>query len=142
MAYLDTSILVPYYCPEALSPKAQDIILSDDDPAVTGLSGVEIASALSRKIREKQLSVNEARRILNLFDVHLRDGFYRILSLDHTHFALAAEFIRKFSTPLRTLDALHLAAASMASMKLVSADEKLAGAGKALGVPVRLVRIR
>jgi len=52
MIYLDTSVLVPYYCPEPDSGKAEKIIIEAGLPAISNLTVVELASAVSRKIRE------------------------------------------------------------------------------------------
>ena len=38
------------------------------------------------------------------------------------HYHLAREWISRFTTPLRTLDALHLAVASQNNIRLVTAD--------------------
>ena len=53
MAYFDTTVIVAYYCPEKLSARAEKNILEDDEPTISNLTVVEVASTLSRKIREK-----------------------------------------------------------------------------------------
>ena len=55
MYYLDTSILAAYYCPELLSEKVEKIIISAKRPCMSSLTEVELASAISRKIRQKNL---------------------------------------------------------------------------------------
>ena len=45
MAYLDTSILVAYYCPEPLSEAAEKVTLDALHLAVASKSGLEIITA-------------------------------------------------------------------------------------------------
>jgi predicted nucleic acid-binding protein len=52
---------------------------------------------------------------------------------------LARDWLAGFRVPLRSLDALHLAFASQAGAKLVTADRELAKAARALGVATRLL---
>ena len=56
MSYIDTSVLVAYYCPEPISTKAEKAILKADLPTVSHLAEIEFASAIARKVREKLLS--------------------------------------------------------------------------------------
>jgi predicted nucleic acid-binding protein len=42
MSYIDTSVLVAYYCPEPISAKAEKVILRADPPAVSHLAENEI----------------------------------------------------------------------------------------------------
>ena len=49
MIYLDTSVLVSYYCPEALSRQAQDILREAAKPCLSFLTEVELTSAVSKK---------------------------------------------------------------------------------------------
>ena len=44
---------------------------------------------------------------------------------------------RLFNTPLRTLDALHLAIASLEEFELVTSDQQLVQAATVLGVKIR-----
>jgi uncharacterized protein len=54
---------------------------------------------------------------------------------------LAQDWIRRFDTPLRTLDALHLAIASAQGILLITADRGLAGSAEAFGVEVELLTL-
>ena len=56
MNYIDTSVLIAYYCPEPISETAEKLILSSKRPCISSLTEVELASALSRNVREKNLS--------------------------------------------------------------------------------------
>ena len=56
------------------------------------------------------------------------------------HYHLAREWISRFTTPLRTLDALHLAVASQNNIRLVTADTALAASAQFLGVDILLLQ--
>jgi len=72
--------------------------------------------------------------IRNQFVSHLELGIYRRTSLGPHHVRSARELISGFTIPLRTLDALHLAMASSAELRIVTADEGLARAAKAMSI--------
>jgi predicted nucleic acid-binding protein len=134
MAYLDTTIILPYYCPEKLSSRAEKIMLEDDAPTISSLTAVEVASALSRKIREKTLSPVHVKNIWKQFDYHQSNGYFIVRRLDDGHFSKAASFILQFNNELRTLDALHLAIAVENSLPIITADKALARSADKLGI--------
>lgn len=141
MAYIDTSLLVAYYCPEALSSKAERYIRrSADAPTISPLVEVEFRSALAIKVRMGELDAMSAHRVLALFQAHRTDGGYRIIPVTDHEFTVASEWLGAFSLPLRTLDALHLAAASAHGLTVLTADKGLARSAKQLRLPCRLVR--
>jgi len=139
MAYLDTSILVAYYCPEPLSEAAEKVLLSVDQPSISALVEVEFVSALSRKMREKTLVREDAHRILNEFESHLQQSFFRRIPLEREHYTLAYSWLSKFTVPLRTLDALHLAVASKSGSEIITADRRLAQSAGKLDLPSKFV---
>lgn len=53
MFYIDTSVIVAYYCPEPMSEAVEELIIEIKQPAISHLTEIEFASAISRKIREK-----------------------------------------------------------------------------------------
>jgi predicted nucleic acid-binding protein len=137
--YLDTSVLVAYYVPEALSQAAEDLLLDEPGPTLSELTEVEFLSALARKVRQQELTRQAATRVRGLFVTHLEAGYFRRLTLNRHHYSLARDWIGLFETPLRTLDALHLAAAGLAELELVTADHGLAQSAEALGLSCQLV---
>jgi predicted nucleic acid-binding protein len=134
--YLDTSVLVAYYCPEVLSDQVQDFLSNQVKPAVSFLNEVEFASAIARKIRMGDLGQPDGNRILSKFLSHLDSGLFSITPVEAHHWRLARGWISLFSTPLRTLDALHLAITSAENFELVTSDQKLIQAANTLGVNV------
>lgn len=139
MIYLDTSVLVAYYCPEPLSETVQALLLAQTLPAISSLVEVELMSALARKIREGGLSITDGGRIADLFSDHLQNGLYLQIPIAESHFSSARNWLRGFHTPLRTLDALHLAVAAAANLQFVTADKTLASAATSLGIPTQFL---
>jgi predicted nucleic acid-binding protein len=140
MAYLDTSVLVAYYCPEALSEAAEKMILADGQPAVSALTEVELVSALARKIRERELSRENANQVLTEFQSHLNQFLFKRIPLERDHYSVAFNWLAQFAVPLRTLDALHLAVAAQNNLELVTADQQLLQCARKLRVRTRLLR--
>jgi predicted nucleic acid-binding protein len=134
MAYIDTSVLAAYYCPERLSGKIQKKLAGLDEAVISPLVQLELSSAVSQKIRGKELTIADGNRILSLLQVHLADGLYRVVAIGSREYALARGWVAAFSTPLRTLDALHLAAAFANDLTLLTADQALSKSAKQLGV--------
>lgn len=140
MLYLDTSVLAAYYCPEVISDRVERVLLAADQPAISPLVEVEFVSALARKVREKELAKEVANRVINQFQAHIDHNLYHWLAIEHHHYQKAFHWIARFSKPLRTLDALHLAVAATESADLLTADAQLARAAKEFGVAVTLIR--
>ena len=137
MAYIDTSVLVAVYCPEPLSDAAQRAVRGAGTPTISMLTEVEFCSALSLKVRTGGLDARAATRILSLLRSHMKDGMYDLVPIGVAECALAADWIASLSTTLRTLDALHLAAAHSHGLTLVTADKSLAEAADHFGVKNR-----
>ena len=139
MIYIDTSVLVAYYCPEKISDQVEKILVEASNPSISQLTEVELTSALARKIRENALSQKDAKAILTIFRTHIDDKSYEYLPIKPKHFSTAMKWIAEFNTPLRTLDALHLAIAAQNKAPLLTADIKFAESAKTLGVEVTLI---
>ena len=139
MAYVDTSVLVAYYSPERLSPKAQKAMRRSGPPVISPLTEVEFYSALSLKVRTGELEEDSASRISSLLQLHIEDGRYGIVPVEAREYALACEWLGRFSVNLRTVDSLHLAAAFSNDLPLLTADKALAESAKRLGVKHNLV---
>jgi predicted nucleic acid-binding protein len=139
MTYIDTSILVACYCPEPLSGAAQEAARKAGALAISPLSAVEFYSALALKTRTGETSADAVRRVLVSFRLHQAEGIFRVVPIEAREYALACEWISKFTTPLRTVDALHLAATFCNELTLLTADKDLAHSAKHFGVRHKLV---
>ena len=111
MIYLDTSVIVPFYYPELLSNTVEQLLRDETEPGLSQLAEVEMFSALSRCVRMREISQEGAKAIAARFQTDLDRGLYARLLIEPTYYQLAREWISGFQTPLRTLDALHLACA-------------------------------
>jgi len=134
MYYLDTSVLVAFYLPEAISSKAQRFCTAPDGAVISWLSEVEFHSAVSRRVRMKELHRDDGLRVFSQFKAHIADRLYRIAPAEQRDYRLALDWLATFDTPLRTLDALHLAIAFSHDLPMVTADKVLARSAKRFGV--------
>lgn len=139
MPYFDTSVIVAFYCPESLSGDAEHSLRAARSLFISPLVEVELASAVSRKVREKTLAVTDGARIIAEFKTHIDQGIFQMVSISSIHFACAFNWIASFITSLRTFDAIHCAVASQINETLVTADVSLAQSAKILHVKYRLL---
>lgn len=139
-AYVDTSVLGAYYCPEPLSALAEKSILSVGIPVISHLSEVEFCSLVARKCRLNEIKKRHAREIIDLFSNHVAEGFYRRIALTVEHFIRARGLIASMTSSLRTLDALHLAAATSEGLQLLTADVGFAHAAKSVRARALLIK--
>ncbi len=140
MLYVDTSVLVAYYCPEPLSEQAEAAITSQSRPAISALTELELFSAVARKVREDGINRQDGERILAKFLSHLDSGYYTRFLVEDRHYRLAKNWIGQFTTPLRSLDAIHLAIASLESSTMITSDEGLAKSAEVLAIDVIFLR--
>ena len=132
--YIDTSVLVAYYCPEPLSKKAEAFLTGHIQPAISALTELELFSAILRKVRGKGMDRKDAGRVTARFVAHLDNHYYTFLSVEAHHFRLARDWIGMFKLNLRSLDALHLAMASSEGLTIVTTDQRLSKSAKALAL--------
>jgi len=139
MTYIDTSVLVAYYCPEPLSRTAQDAILRVKQPAISPLVEVEFHSAIALKVRTGELDAPSGHDVLAELESDLAKRLYRIVPIGSAEYTVARDWLGRFSSPLRTLDALHLAAAAGNAAVLLTADRALAQSARHFKVKHRLI---
>jgi len=138
--YYDTSVLLPYYRPEALSEKVQALLMGNQQVAISMLVDVEMASALSRLVRMGEFSDQDAAKVQNAFAGDAKKGCFRYLAVNVAIFQQAQRWLLERKSALRTLDALHLACAALAEARLITADQALADAAQTHGVANLLVQ--
>jgi uncharacterized protein len=122
-----------------LSDTVEELVLSETELGLSQLVEVELISALSRRVRMREISQEDATAIVERFQIDIDSGFYTRIILETIHYHLAREWISRFTTPLRTLDALHLAVASQNNVRLLTADAGLAASAQFLEVDVLLL---
>jgi uncharacterized protein len=110
------------------------------EAVISPLVEVEFASLLSQKVRAVEMSRNDAGVVLAQFRAHISGGFFRVVEAGAAEFELSYGWLARFDTPLRTLDALHLACAFVHGQEMITSDKLLARAARQVGVKSRLVR--
>ena len=71
MIYLDTSVIAPLYWTEALNNAAEQLLLNETEVGLSQLVEVEIVSALSRRVRIREISQQDAIAIVEKISVSL-----------------------------------------------------------------------
>jgi len=135
--FFDTSALVKYFHDE---PGSRDVRAMVDEPRnatwLLDLASTEFQCSLYRRLRNHELSEADARAAMAGFEERIAD--FNVEPLTSAVMAEAHQIIRR-SLPLRTLDALHLAAYSLISegtWRFVVADLQLAASARAMGFHV------
>ena len=136
LVYVDTNVLVKRYVSEPTSDAVDDFLALDEHRFVLSeLCLVELESVLARRSREpdgKQLKLSEIRM---RFENDLRIGFFEISNVTSAVLLQARRLISEHSTPLSTLDALHLSTAlEISADALATNDKQLARATRAHGL--------
>src|SRR5689334_13198484 len=98
MSYIDTSVLVAYYCPEPLSPVAQKALLRIKAPAISPLVEVEFYSAMAMKVRAGGIALAAAQQVFAQFQVHLVESKFQMVAIQAAEYRLAREWMTQLST--------------------------------------------
>ena len=133
--YLDTSLLVAALTNEAETARMQSWLGAQDpaDLAISEWVSAEFSSALSIKLRSKQIDAHHRADALAMF-TRLSAESFAILPVSGLQFRTAARFADQHALSLRAGDALHLAICADHGAVLCTLDGRLAKAGSALGV--------
>lgn len=128
--YVDSSALLKRYVDEADSGAADELLRSDPAPVTARHTIVEVRRNLARLVRERELAAVRAAFIRDLesFDV---------VELDAATCEAAASIAEL--TGVRTLDAMHLAAAQRVggpAIAFLTFDARQAQAARSLGFTV------
>jgi uncharacterized protein len=141
--YLDSSVLVKRYIPEAGTSWVRSVtdISAGASVFIATITPVEVISAAMRQNREGTVSIEAARAIQVLLDYHVNTQ-YMMVGLTRTVVTKAQHLLRTHA--LRAYDAVQLASALEASTGLfaidqtrlifASSDEKLLMAANAEGL--------
>lgn len=140
--YLDTSALLPYYPSDADSDAVQRSLAGQGQPLTSRpLTRVEMASALSRRVRTGELDAHGANRIESAFHEDAASRRLRVHPIDAEVYGRAVHWLLARRTSLRTLVSLHLACAEAAEAALVTLDDAFerAAVGMAGGEATTLI---
>lgn len=134
--YLDASVVVALVTKDAFTSRA-DAYLRAVGPTliVSDFAAAEFAAVVARRVRMKQISQSIAEAAFAALDGWITRATERVetTSADVTAAALA---LRRLDLPLRTADAINIAIAQRIGATLMTFDEKMAVAARALGVDV------
>jgi len=127
MVYVDTSVIVALLTVE---PKTQDVTAwfagLRDAPTCSDWLLTEFHSAISIKLRTRQISAANAKRVRKAFEL-LVDGGLRMVPVSRAAFSQAAIMTQQHAHGLRVGDSLHLAVAlELGASHMASLDETLA----------------
>lgn len=134
--YLDTSVLVAMFTPDATSARADRLLAQGAIvPAISDWARAEFAAAVARKVRTGDVTADGAQVAFSEFDVWLA-------RIGPTANALPADieasstWLRRLDLGLRAPDALHISIALRTADALATFDQKMAEAAKQLGCRV------
>ena len=131
--YLDASALVKLFVPEPESDDMNRALAGITDVIVSDLALTEMASALGRRVREQRLTRDNAGRLYcEASKLHASTHHSELTPPIHRR---AERLMLALTTPLRALDALHLATALDAQVAtVVSFDPRLRDAAGSQGL--------
>jgi len=135
--YLDTSALTKIYVREPDSEELESALTGRRDLIVSDLAVTELTSALSRRVRQGDLSAGDRSKLYGLLIQDLSVGQYQRSELTQEAHRRAEELLMSLGTaaPLRAADALHLAQALMTKAGvLLTYDNRMARTARSLGV--------
>ena len=110
--FLDTSALVKRYHWERGSDVVDALFAEPDRRLlISDLSIIELGSALTKKVREREITPEKYHRSLGLFCQNIITETIAVETLGEEDKAVAADLVEKygFHANLRTLDSLQLA---------------------------------
>lgn len=135
--FVDTSSLVRFYYPEQDSDKIEKLLLRADYIYISSLTVVEMASALSKKVRTEDLEKEQEAIIWNTFLDDLQTGQIELITLDDRHYFKASDLIRDFGVNygIKTLDSLQLSVAhGFPNSKFLCSDKTLSHVASKMGI--------
>ena len=140
MVYVDTSVIVALLTAEPGTAKVTKWYAAQRDaPTCSDWLLTEFASALSIKIRTKQIIEATAKGIRKEFSV-LAAGGLRVVPVSRSAFLHAATLTAAHQHGLRAGDALHLAVAiELGATQMATLDSGLAKNSRRLGLTLAAV---
>ncbi|WP_083850279.1 type II toxin-antitoxin system VapC family toxin [Rhodovulum sp. PH10] len=133
--YLDASVLVAAFTGDVHNSTAERVLRSRPVIVVSDFAAAEFASAISRQVRTRDLTVEEARRVFANFDAWTTREARRVETTP-ADVAACAGWLRRLDLPLRTPDALNIAIARRVDARLLTFDARMETSAKTLGVAV------
>ena len=132
--FFDSSAFAKRYVEEIGSQLVDDICLNAKEVSLSVICAPEIISALNRRVREKSLSLQDYFTIKQHLSDDIRDAV--IVNLLPEVIATSTKLLE--ASPLRAMDALHVACALVWDAELfVSSDKQQITAAKKAGLKIK-----
>jgi uncharacterized protein len=132
--YCDANIIIPIFVREAQSPRIVQWMADPTlRPVISDLVLLELASTVSRLVRERKIDGEEARSIRAEFDAW-RKARGRPLTITRQIFALARTIVEDAALGVRGPDALHLALLQVTGLPFATFDARLRRAADTIGL--------
>jgi predicted nucleic acid-binding protein len=137
--YLDASVLMPAVIEEPGSAAVRLYLSAHrDDRLISDFAAAEVAAAISRLIRMRLLTGEEASARLSDFEIW-RAATSSSAEVHPADVRLAYAYVRRFDLGLRAPDALHLAIVHRLDATLVTLDRRLTRAAQEVGITVEVL---
>lgn len=134
--YLDASVLIALFVPDALNKRAGDRILAQSSAlVVSDYAVLEFSSAIMRMTRAKMLNLKDAREALAEFDAWTRATCERA-ETNSADVVEAGALVRRENIALRSSDAVNVAIARRLGAALLTFDKRLASNARRLGLAI------
>jgi len=134
--YLDSSVVVPLFLPDAFAARAEAFLLSGPvGLVVSDFVSAEFASIVGIRVRVKMLKTSDARAALSNFDSWSSQKT-RAAETAASDVRSANIMLRRLDLTLRAPDAINLAIAQRLNANLATFDIKMGACARTLGMPV------
>jgi len=134
--FFDSSAFAKRYIEEEGSQLVDDICYKATEICLSVICVPEIISALNRRLREKRLFRHDYITIKQHLSDDVRDA--AIINLTYEVIRISTQLLE--SSPLRAMDALHVACALVSKAELfVSSDNQQLSAAKKAGLKIKSV---
>ncbi|MFC1895411.1 type II toxin-antitoxin system VapC family toxin [Thermodesulfobacteriota bacterium] len=134
--FFDSSAFAKRYVEETGSQLVDDICLNAQEVSISVICVPEIISALNRRVHEKRLS----RRDYSTIKQHLSDDIRDAVVVNLVPEVIVKSTKLLEASPLRAMDALHVACALVWRAELfVSSDKQQITAAKKNGLTIKFV---
>jgi predicted nucleic acid-binding protein len=133
---VDASVAVKWFFPEPGSGAARALLGRSAQLAAPGLVRIEVAAAITRKVRLGETTPEEARTACHLWEGAIQKGVLSLVQ-DEEVVVAAVELALKLVHPLQ--DCLYLALAERHQAVLVTADPKFHARAQAAYASIELL---
>lgn len=126
MPYFDTAYIAKCYLNEPNAHRVRQLAYSSDSLTSCELARVEFHAVIQRHLRERNLTADEAREVIEDFALDEADGVWNWLPITSGLLEMTCEQIQKLPSNifLRTADAIHLTCASANGFQTVYSNDR------------------